>query len=99
MKIWRKAIIADNYDKKINLIATSLTNYIYKYGPISDITLKYKIKEEDIKELNQYTTNRIAGLLLLYLAKDVDRINDIVNKYNNYELQNVMAEIEGYVEK
>ena len=26
--------------------------------------------------------NRIAGLILLYLTKDINRINDIANKYN-----------------
>lgn len=99
MKIWKKVKIFNNYDKRINLTATSMTNYIYKYGPISDMISKYKIKDEDIKILNQYTTNRIAGLLLLHLAKSTDRINDIVNKYNNHELDNIIPEIEGYINK
>ena len=46
------------------------------------ISRKYNISSNDRKELEQYTANRIAGLLLLYLSKDYKRINDIANKYN-----------------
>ena len=45
--------------------------------------------------------NRIAGLLMLYIAKDYDRINDIVNKYYvpNGAVEDVAPEIEGYINK
>ena len=62
---------------------------------------KYKISESDRKIIDQYTANRIAGILLLYLAKDTKRINDIVNKYNIPDgiVQNIIPEIEGYIDK
>lgn len=100
MKIWTKVKLKDE-NKEIERIAKSLTNYLYGYGPILDITRKYQIAPQDKKVLNQYTANRIAGILMLYLAKDIKRINDIVNKYNIPEgiIQEITPELEGYIEK
>ena len=86
MKIWAKVKIKDK-NKDVELISKSLTNYLYGYGPIQDICRKDNIKKEDRNILDQYTANRIAGLLMLYLSKDYNRINDIVNKYNINAIQ------------
>jgi len=83
------------------MLARAITNYLYGYGPIRDISRKYMIKQEDRVELDKHMMNRIAGLLMLYISKDYKRINDIANKYNyeNYEIDNIIPEIEGYIEK
>ena len=100
MKIWTKVHLTDK-NKDVELISKSLTNYLYGYGPITDLVRKYKIKEEDRKVIDQYTANRIAGILMLYLAKDTQRINDIVNKYNIPDgiIKDIIPEIEGYINK
>lgn len=100
MKIWTKVHLKDK-NKDVESISKSLTNYLYGYGPIIDIVRKYKISPQDRKILDQYTANRIAGLLMLYLAKDTTRINDIVNKYNipNGIIENIIPELEGYINK
>lgn len=100
MKIWSKVHIKDK-NKEVELISKSLTNYLYGYGPILDITRKYNISLEDRQIIDQYTANRVSGLLMLYLAKDTNRINDIVNKYNidATNFKNIIPEIEGYIEK
>ncbi len=100
MKIWTKVHLIDR-DSKVEKISRSLTNYLYSYGPTQSIKDKYNISEEDYKKINQYTANRISGILMLYLAKDFQRINDIVNKYNvkNDALDNIIPEIEGYINK
>ena len=100
MKVWTKVQLTDK-NREVELIAKSLTNYLYGYGPIQAITRKYHIQEQDRKILDQYTANRIAGILMLYLAKDVNRINDIVNKYNIPEgiVKEITPELEGYIEK
>ena len=88
MKVWTKVRLKD-YNKDIDIISKSLTNYVYGYGPIQDIIDKYNI-----------CANRVAGLAMLYLAKDVDRINDIVNKYNvGTSVEGIVPEIEGYITK
>ena len=100
MKVWTKIHITDK-NKDINTISNSLTNYLYGYGPILDIARKYNIDNKDIAALNNYTLNRIAGILMLYLANDNHRINDIVNKYNfNTDMiDEIIPEIEGYINK
>ena len=100
MKTWTKVRLKDK-SKDVDKIAMSLTNYLYGYGPIQDICRKYKINSKDRKTLDQYTANRVAGLLMFYLTKDVNRINDIVNKYNinASNLTDISPEIEGYIEK
>ncbi len=100
MKIWKTAKFLKK-DKNIEQITRSYINYIYKYGPINDIIRKYKIDPEDVYKLNQYTANRISGLILLYLANDTKRLNDIVLKYDTNDLlvSNITPEIEGYIER
>jgi len=100
MKIWTKVHIKDK-NRQVELISKSFTNYLYGYGPILDITRKYHISPEDRKILDQYTANRIAGILMLYLSKDYTRINDIANKYNieASPIKDILPEIEGYIEK
>ena len=100
MKIWSKVHITDK-NKDVELISKSLTNYLYGYGPILNLTRKYNITPEDRTKLDQYTANRIAGLLMLYLSKDTKRINDIANKYNinASNIKEIIPEIEGYIEK
>ena len=100
MKVWTKVSITDK-NKEVEQISKSLTNYLYGYGPILDVCRKYRISRRDRKMIDQYTANRIAGLLMLYLSKDVERINYIVNKYNisAVDILEVIPEIEGYINK
>ena len=100
MKVWTKVRLKDQ-NKKIEQVSRSLTNYLDAYGPASEVKEKYNISESDYAKMSQYTANRISGILLLYLAKDYKRINDIANKYNlnNEVIKNINPEIEGYVSK
>ena len=100
MKIWTKVKLKDK-NKEIEKISRSLTNYLYAYGPISEIISKYNISEKEYKKISQYTANRISGILMLYLTKDIKRINDIANKYNltNNLINEITPEIEGYINK
>ena len=99
MQIWTKVRIQDK-DKNIEQISKSLTNYLYGYGPIQDISRKYNISEEDRNILDRYTADRIGGLIMLFFAKDTKRINDIINKYNITPIINdISPEIEGYIKK
>ena len=100
MKVWTKVRLKDQ-NKKIEQVSRSLNNYLYAYGPASEVKEKYNISESDYAKMSQYTANRISGILLLYLAKDYKRINDIANKYNlnNEVIKNINPEIEGYVSK
>ena len=100
MKVWSKIQLTDQ-NREVELISKSLTNYLYSYGPIADIIRKYNINDKDQKQLSQFMSNKIAGLLMLYLAKDTKRINDILNKYHipdrNYG--SLIPEVEVYLNK
>lgn len=100
MKVWTRVRIKDR-NKQVELISKAFTNYIYGNGPISDLYRKYQVNEADIHVINQYTVNRVAGLLMLYFARNFDRINDIANKYNMdaSRYSEIVPEIEGYIEK
>ncbi len=100
MKAWSKVHIKDK-NKDVELISKALMNYLFQYGPIQSVYHKYNISSKEKMAINQYTANRIAGLLLLYLSKDYQRINDILNKYNlqNNNLSEIIPEIEGYIER
>ena len=76
MKIWTKVSLKEQ-NRNVDLICRSFINYLYGIGPIDEICKKYNISRTDREMLDQYTANRIAGLLLLYLANDKRRINDI----------------------
>lgn len=98
MKVWKK-ISLENSIKEVDIVSKALTNYIYSSKTLSDIISKYNISDEDIENLNKYTMDRVAGLLLLYISKNNKRINDIVNKYNTNNNLKVKPIVEGYVEK
>lgn len=100
MKVWTKVCLKDQ-DKNVELISRSLTNYLYSCGPVDDICKKYNVDNKDRKTLDQFTANRVAGILMLYLAGDTRRINDIVNRYNiDYSfVEQILPEIEGYINK
>lgn len=100
MKVWTKVHLKDR-DAKVEKIGRSLTNYLYDSGSMVNIKERYNISKDDYKEITQYTANRISGILMLYLASDYKRINDIVNKYNikNESINNIIPEVEGYINK
>ena len=100
MKVWTRVRIKDR-NKQVELISKAFTNYILASGPINDLYLKYQVNGADIHIINQYTVNRVAGLLMLYLSRDFDRVNDIANKYNMdaSRYTEIIPEIEGYIEK
>lgn len=100
MKVWTKAKITKK-DPQVDMICRSYINYIYKNGPVHDLVRKYNIQPEDLLHLNQYTADRMAGLVLLYLAQDKKRLNDIVLKYYSRQLlvADIIPEVEGYIDK
>ena len=99
MKRWSKIKIKDE-NKDVLILSKSLTNYLYGYGPILDISRKYNISMEDRAILDKFMADRISGLLMLYLSKNYERINDIANKYNiDSNIKNIAPEIEAYINK
>ena len=98
MKKWTVVRLREQ-NKDIDTLSKSFANYLYKNGPINDITRKYNISSYDRKRLEKYTSDRIAGILMLYLAKDFTRINDIVNHYSIRDDNSIVnPELEVYMD-
>lgn len=99
MKVWKRVRFLKK-DKKIDMIVKSYVNYIYQNSPVNELVNKYHIEPSDMVRLNQYLADRIAGLALLNLADDKERLNDIIIKYSNNQLLvgDIVPEIEGYVD-
>ena len=99
MKVWKRVRFLKK-DKKIDMIVKSYVNYIYQNSHVNELVNKYHIEPSDMVRLNQYLADRIAGLALLTLADDKERLNDIIIKYSNNQLLvgDIVPEIEGYVD-
>ncbi len=50
--------------ENIDGLAKALTHYIFRNGPVEDMHSDGKLSQEDMKTLNQFMVNRIAGVLL-----------------------------------
>lgn len=56
-----KARLCDK--SNIDGIAKALTHYVFRNGPVEDMHSEGKLSESDMKTLNKYMVNRIAGIL------------------------------------
>ena len=99
MKKWTVVRLKEQ-NKDIDQLSKAFSNYLYKNGPINEIVRKYNISTLDRKKLEKYTSDRIAGILHLYLAKDYSKINDIVNHYSiRDDNSKVIPELEVYMDR
>lgn len=48
----------------IDSVSKSLTHHIFRNGPVEDMHASGQLSEEDMKTLNKYMVNRLAGILL-----------------------------------
>lgn len=97
MKVWKKVHLKEQ-DKNINILSNTITNYLYTNGPLEQLCMKYHVNHQEIKK---YIANRIAGILVIYIANDQRRIHDIVNRYYTKEtfLSHIVPELEGYIDQ
>lgn len=52
-------------EENIDFISKALTHYVFRNGPVEDMHAEGKLTQEDMKTLNKYMVNRIAGLVKL----------------------------------
>lgn len=65
----------------INNISKAITQYAFRSGPIEKMHAKGQLSQEDMKELNKFTHNKIATLL--YLLKE-EKWSDLSHLYKMY---------------
>ncbi len=79
-----KSISAKDWllDKEnIDPIAKALTQYAFRSGPVEDMHAVGKLTNDDMKLLNQYMANRLAGLLQKAFDGEWEQIADIFDYY------------------
>ena len=47
MQVWTKVRLKE-FNKDVDKVSNSFTNYLYGYGPISNLQAKYDISDEDL---------------------------------------------------
>lgn len=70
-----------NKKENISWIAKALTHHIFRNGPVEDMHADGKLSQEDMKTLNKYMVNKIAGLLLLANKGEWIKIELLLNFY------------------
>jgi len=58
----------------IDLLAKSITNYIFRKGTVENLHSSKKLTQSDMKTLNVFMVNQIAGLLLCVLNNEWMRL-------------------------
>jgi len=88
-------------EQNIPIIAKAITHYIFRNGPVEDMHAEGKFSNDDMKKLNKFMVNRIAGLLKLALDGDWIKLELMIEILKNYggnwdEVEYDTQEIEEY---
>lgn len=78
-----KLLNKDNIDS----ISIALTHYLFRNGPIEDIHSSGKLSQEDMKTLNKFMVNRIAGLLETINNGEWLKLELLLNNYSLFGRQ------------
>ena len=76
-------------ENNIDKISIALAHYIFRNGPVEDMHSEGKLSQEDMKILNKFIVNRIAGLLKTINDGDWLKLELLLNYYrffgNNWD--------------
>lgn len=67
--------------EKVDSISKAITRHIFRDGPVEDMHSDGKLSQEDMKMLNKFMVNRIAGIITLLLDKQWLKLELLVNYY------------------
>lgn len=77
----KKRIIED-FD--IQKIANMITHFAFRNGPVEDMHANNQLSQNDMKTLNKYMMNRLAGLLTLLKSNQWFKIDAILYEYSKF---------------
>lgn len=82
LRIMEEEPVPELLDKdNIGLFSKVLTKYIYRDGPIETLHTKYHIPDEEMKEINIYMANKIAGILDVITDGDCKKLLALLSSY------------------
>lgn len=68
-------------ESNIDTISIALTHYLFRNGPVEDMHSDGKLSQTDMKTLNKFMVNRIAGLLTTLNSGDWLKLELLLNFY------------------
>lgn len=68
----------------IDIISIALTHYLFRNGPVEDMHSDGKLSQDDMKTLNKFMVNRIAGLLETMHKGEWLKLELLLNFYKLY---------------
>lgn len=71
----------------IDWISKALTHYLFRNGPVEKMHANHQLSENDMKTLNKYMVNRIAGLLKLVHDNEWLKIELMLHRLKNYGIE------------
>lgn len=72
--------------RNIDKIAKAITYYAFRSGPIEDMHANRQLSQDDMMQLNKYTVNKIAGLLLMLKKEEWDKVDRTLNFCAKYTI-------------
>ena len=71
-------------EENIDYISKALTHYIFRNGPVEDMHANHQFSQEDMKTLNKYMVNKLAGLLKMIYDGEWMKIELLLNFFKRY---------------
>jgi predicted DNA-binding protein YlxM (UPF0122 family) len=68
----------------IEIISKAITHFIFRNGPVEDMHANNQLSQRDMKTLNKYMVNRIAGLLTAIADNDWMQLELLLSFYSLY---------------
>ena len=65
----------------IDMLSKGITQFAFRSGPIEEMHSKGKLTQKDMKTLNKYIVNRIAGLLTAISNGDITNVLKVLTFY------------------
>ena len=65
----------------IDMLSKGITQFAFRSGPIEEMHSRGKLTQKDMKTLNKYMVNRIAGLLTTISKGDIANILKVLTFY------------------
>lgn len=81
-------------EENIDLIAKAITHYIFRNGPIEDMHANNQFSQSDMKTLNKYMVNKLAGLLSLAMNGEWLKLEMLLEVLSHYGTDWDKAEID-----
>lgn len=67
--------------EKMDQISKALTRYIFRDGPVEDIHSEGKLSQEDMKTLNKFMVNKIAGIIKVMSEGQWAKLASLIDSY------------------